>query len=460
MTKKHTPPVQENGYPEPTNNNAASATQEEAAVFTQKTRKRKKRSRSTKRVLLGVLLIFGAAILGVVSMVAALFGRLSKPGTNVFEPEEGNDTPSVSAPIGVAEGAFLSVPPLPVLESEEEETILPLHELFAQTTLSDEQRAKMAAHNNSAKYENILLVGVDRRGTSGRANADTIMVATIDKQNNRLKLTSIMRDMYVPIPGYPAGRINSAAAKGGIPLLMQTINEAFSLDIRNYVMVDFSMFERLVNKLGGLTISMSAAEISAANDNIAGLNKQRGVEDLWSGFIFANPGNVKLTGQQALAYARIRKIDSDFSRTNRQFKVLNTIYAKFRAQTLLEQYSLLYDILPLVETDLTEFRVMELAVSALSMDTSGLLHTTFPANGLYKSGKVGTSYALLVDIPANAWAMHDFIFLSTEEPDEARVLSPGASLPPRTPAPTPGQADAPVRKTPKVFGQGTKPGAQ
>ena len=419
---------------------AAASTVQEGAV-----RRSRKSAGSgfVRKIVLGVLLLFGAVIVGVAAMVAALFGRVSKSGTYQFSEE--SEAVAVAVPLpdnspAVSVRGTLAVPPLPVAEGYAAE-ILPLNELYAQTELTEQQRVAIAAHNNSTAHSNILLVGVDRRGSSGRANADTIMIATLDKKNNRLKLTSIMRDTYVPIAGHNAGRINSAAAKGDVPLLMQCINEAYHLDLRNYVLVDFSMFQRLVDQLGGVTVRMSAAEISAANDNIAGLNKQRGVSNIWEGFIYANAGNVGLTGQQALAYARIRKIDSDFTRTNRQFMVLNAIYAKFRSKTLLEQYDLLYDILPLVETDLTELRIMELAVSALSMNTSGLLHETFPAEGMYANRQVGGSSVLLTDLPATAFAMHSFLFEAAENPDTAEVLSPGASLPPRlfpaTPAPTP-----------------------
>ncbi|NCB30998.1 MAG: LytR family transcriptional regulator [Clostridia bacterium] len=179
---------------------------------------------------------------------------------------------------------------------------------------------------------------------------------------------------------------------------------------------------------------MSAEEISAANDCIAGLNKQRGIADLWDGFIFAEAGNVKLTGKQALGYSRIRKIDSDFSRGKRQFKVLNAVFAQFKAAGLSKQYKLLDKILPLVETDITNARILECATNALSLNTKGLLYYRVPVEGLYKSGKWERSFVFLMDMPANALALHQFLFDSQEEADEAKVLSPGASLPPRTPS--------------------------
>ena len=259
------------------------------------------------------------------------------------------------------------------------------------------------------------------------------MIATIDKKNGRLKLTSLMRDMLVNIPDNGYGKMNRSAAVGGVELLLSTINQAFHMNLQDYVLVDFNMFEDVIDALGGVTVRMTAEEISAANDCIAGLNKERGIADLWDGFIFAEAGNVKLTGKQALGYARVRKIDSDFSRTNRQFKVLNAVFAKFKDASLTKQYSFLEEILPLVETNMTNARILECATSALSMNTQGLLSYRLPVDDLYENGRYEGSFVFLTDLPANALALHQFIFDAADEPDEAKVLSPGASLPPRTP---------------------------
>ena len=136
--------------------------------------------------------------------------------------------------------------------------------------------------------------------------------------------------MLVDVPGHGYRKLNSTVALGGVELLYQTIEHNFHLKLNDYVMVDLHSFVDVVDAIDGVTVEMTAEEISAANDCIAGLNKQLGVEYLWDGFIFADPGPVHLNGKQALGYARIRKLDSEFVRTGRQFKVLNMIFAKFR----------------------------------------------------------------------------------------------------------------------------------
>ncbi len=401
--------------------------------------KKPAKGRALKKVFIVVGIAVGVLVVAVVALGGVLLSRLSRPETPAFAQTSPSPaavlTLSPTPAVTPAPGATPS--PTPVPTPTPIPTPLPLSELYPQTFLNGTQQAAIQAQNaNTKDFVNVLLVGVDRRGRRGDSNADVVMIATIDKKNGRLKLSSMLRDLYVPIPGEEPARLNSSLAKGGISLLKQTINSVFQVQIDNYVLVDFSMFEKIVDKLGGVTVRMTSAEISAANDNIAGLNKQRGVDYLWDGFIFAEPGNVKLNGKQALGYARIRKIDSDFVRTNRQFKVLNAIFAKFRSKNVAQQYELLYDLMPLVETDLTNAQIIDCAVSALTLNTNGLLHATIPYEGLYKSGRVNGSSVLLFDMPATAWKLHDFIYTDVTVPDEAKLLSGGKSLPPRTPAPT------------------------
>jgi len=405
-----------------------------------RTKKDKKKRGPLFKTLVGAGLLIAAAVIVALILGGTLLLRVSRPGTTVFaDDESAASASSVSSYIAAPTPKPTPAPalaPVATPSSTPVPTPLPLSDLGPQTRLSAAQEAAIAAQNASSEYTNILLVGVDRRGTSGGSNADVIMVATIDRHNGRLKLTSLLRDLYVPIPGFSPARINSAAAKGGVPLLIDTVNGALQLNIKNYVLVDFSMFQKIVDKLGGVTVRMTAEEISAANDNIAGLNKQLGVPYLWDGFIFADPGNVRLTGKQALGYARIRHIDSDFYRTNRQFKVLTAIFAKFRSKDAAKQYAMLYDLMPMVETDLTAPEILDLAASAASLNAKGLLHSTIPAEGYYQSLRVNGSSVLLMDMPMSAWAAHTFIYLNSDEPDEAKALTGGPSLPPRTPSPT------------------------
>lgn len=391
--------------------------------------KKKKTGHALPKALFVASMVLLAVVLVGVILGINLLGKLDRTADTVFEDENAiTYTPTPAPTLTPAPTPSDTFAPTP------EPTPLPLSDLYEQTRLNENDLAYMEANLNDERFIHILLLGVDRRGSSGNSRADTVMIATIDQKNGRLKLTSLMRDMLVNTPGYGYGKMNTAAARGGVELLMQTINENFHLNIREYMLVDFNMFEDVIDTLGGVTIKMSAEEISAANDCIAGLNKERGIPYLWDGFIFAEAGNVKLTGKQALGYARIRKIDSDFSRGKRQFKVLNAAFAKFRTADLAKQYQMLDKLLPMVETNISNARIVECATRALALNANGLLYSRIPMEGMYKSGSWNRSFVFLTDIPANALALHQFLFDSSDVADEAKVLTPGASLPPRTPS--------------------------
>ena len=375
------------------------------------------------RILLAVI---GIALIAAVILGMNLLNSLNRPGdTPIFEATE-DDILITPAPLPTFDAT-------PAPSATPAPTPIPMSEVYEQTWLDPVTISNMEKNKADERYIHVLLIGVDRRSSSGNSNTDTMMIGTIDTVHNSLKLTTIMRDMLVNIPGVGYGKMNSAAVRGGTELLFETINSNFCLDLTEYVLVDFSMFERIVDEIGGVTVKMTAEEISETNDCIAGLNKQRGIADTWDGFVFAEEGNVKLTGKQALGYARVRKIDSDFSRTERQYKLLNNIYAKFRSLDAAKQYKLIEDILPMVETNMTNQRIIDCAAKVLGMDVGGMLYCRIPAEDTYESAKYERKSVVLADMPANAALLHQFIFLSAEEAEEAQVLKPGASLPPRTP---------------------------
>lgn len=387
------------------------------------TNKESPRGKKIIRILLGVIC---AALIALAVLGMRLLNSINRPGEAlIFEAAE-DDILITPVPIPSSD-----ITPAP--SATPAPTPIPMSELYEQTWLDDVTKTSMEANRTDDRYIHVLLIGVDRRTSSGNSNTDTMMIATIDTVHGSLKLTTLMRDMLINIPGEGYGKLNSAAVRGGTELLFDTINSNFCLDLKEYVLVDFSMFEKIVDEIGGVTVKMTAEEISAANDCIAGLNKQRGIEDTWDGFIFAEAGNVKLNGKQALGYARVRKIDSDFTRTERQYKLLNSIYAKFRALDTAKQYELIQDILPLVETNMTNQRIIDCATKILGMDIGGILHCRIPADYTYKSTKYERKSVVLADIPANAAKLHEFIFHSSEKAEDAALLKPGASLPPRTP---------------------------
>ena len=99
---------------------------------------------------------------------------------------------------------------------------------------------------------NILLIGCDKRADETEAGrSDTTMIATIDIKNGKLKLTSLMRDMYIDVPGYGYHKFNAAYSYGGVQLEYETIAENFGIKLDGYVEVDMEAFREVVDLIGG-----------------------------------------------------------------------------------------------------------------------------------------------------------------------------------------------------------------
>ena len=187
---------------------------------------------------------------------------------------------------------------------------------------------------------NILLIGQDARPGQGRARSDSMIMVTFNKTDKTITMTSFLRDLYVKIPGYRDNRINAAYALGGMELLNETLEVNFGVKVDGNVEVNFSRFAEVIDLLGGVDIELRADEAKYINQTTGRYELEKGMQHL--------------DGAQALEYSRIRKLDSDadFSRTNRQRKVLNTLIEKFRNTKLTTLLGLLDDLLPMITTDL------------------------------------------------------------------------------------------------------------
>lgn len=207
--------------------------------------------------------------------------------------------------------------------------------------------------------KNIALFGVDSRKAGAiEGRSDSIMVVSIDQQKNTIKLLSILRDSYVPIEGYGQDKITHAYAYGGPSLAIKTINEAFHLDIQDYVSIDFAGFASVVDAMGGVEMEITNAERKQINiyANRDGLSAPR----------IESPGVVTLDGAQATAYSRIRKIDGDDQRANRQQKVLTQLFKQLKDLPKSQYPSLVKTVMGYTETSLTIDQIMGFAPMILS----------------------------------------------------------------------------------------------
>ncbi len=235
---------------------------------------------------------------------------------------------------------------------------------------------------------NIMLVGQDRRpGEKYLTRSDAMILCTFNTKDKTITMTSFMRDLYVNIPGHGHDKMNAAYAKGGMKLLRATMLENFAIDVDAFVEVDFSGFEKAVDVLDGVTISLTQAETEYLNDYY-GWNLTAGVN--------------RLKGDQALAYSRIRHIgNADFGRTERQRNVINSIINECKSMSWSKAHELLTQLLPLVATDMTNDQIFSYAMKLFPLLKGDIESQRIPVDGSYTFAWVNALDVVLPDLEIN-----------------------------------------------------------
>lgn len=243
---------------------------------------------------------------------------------------------------------------------------------------------------------NILLIGQDARGEE-RARSDTMIICSINKKTNKITLTSIMRDLYVPIPGYSDNRINAAYQFGGMPLLDQVIEESLGIHIDGNVEVNFEGFIGAFTQIGNLDIDLYQAEADYLNKN-NGWNLVEGVNSL--------------TPEQALAYSRIRYVGhSDWERTDRQRRVLMAAFDKLQGSDLFTMLDMADKIFPYLTTDMDNMQILGYVYTVVTAGMSLGDNYRIPVEGTYTCETLRAGMEVLVpDLNANSRYLQEYIY--------------------------------------------------
>lgn len=221
---------------------------------------------------------------------------------------------------------------------------------------------------------NILLLGQDRRGGTRNSLTDVMMLCSINKETKTLTMTSFLRDLYLKIPGhYRNDKLNVAYPVGGFEMINAALEVNFGVKVDGNVEVDFSQFAQIIDLLGGVDIELTGAEASNLNE-----------QGFW-----LRSGVNHLNGAEALEYARIRAIDSDFQRTNRQRNVITAVVNQFRNASLGQLTDTLSAALSMVTTNMSDAEIMKYAVElAPLLKDLTIVSQHIPVEGTYYYGDV------------------------------------------------------------------------
>lgn len=245
---------------------------------------------------------------------------------------------------------------------------------------------------------NILFIGSDEREGLGGQRSDTMILFSIDNKNHKIKLTSFLRDSYVYIPskGYNT-KLNAAYNYGGAQLLLDTIEYNFGVKIDEYVMVDYEAFIQLVDLLGGITIhDVTAAEAKYMREQV---NSKKFKE-----------GTNHIGGRAAMWYCRIRYLDNDFRRTERQRKVLSAIIDKATKTSPFKLVEIVEEILPNISTNIDRNSLLTLGMGALIYMHYDIEQQQVPADGTWSNAMINGQAVLKMDFDKNKSIIKEFIY--------------------------------------------------
>ena len=252
---------------------------------------------------------------------------------------------------------------------------------------------------------NILLIGSDTRTPGVRALSDTMVLCTLNKSQKTLTLTSFMRDMYVQIPGADPNRINTAYAIGGMDRLNRTLERNFGVKVDGNFAVEFDSFMDIIDLIGGVTIYLTKQEVDYMN---SGIYNGYGLLPTKPRVYVEGPNY--MTGAEALGYSRIRYIDSDFGRTQRQRNVLTAIFNKCRSLRVAQLYKLMEEILPMLKTNMDNATILSYAAQAAPLLSGLKLQTQrIPVDGSYKGVMIEGKGVLVPNLWKNQQVLKEIL---------------------------------------------------
>lgn len=256
--------------------------------------------------------------------------------------------------------------------------------IFLYRTLDSLQDKEEIAQTEPATYptipgiSHVLLVGVDSISTDVATRSDAMMLLTLDNVHSNVKLTSFARDAYVNIPGIGYEKMTHAYAYGGAPLLLQTVENNFQIEVDRYIVIDFKSFIVLVNMLGGVEADLQEVDLGEFN-RVSEENYRKFYDNEEVPFErIDTPGVYQLNGYQTLAFVRMRKTDSIYAREERQRAVVEEVFRKVTHMPFTSYNKLFKQVLPYITTNMNPMEIIKLGFTALQIGTDDIRELEFP----------------------------------------------------------------------------------
>ncbi len=259
-------------------------------------------------------------------------------------------------------------------------------------------------------YKQVVLFGVDSR--EGQLNkgtrTDTIIIASINKETNEIKLCSVFRDTYLNLSNDEYNKCNSAYAKGGPEQAINMLNMNLDMNIENYITVGFKGVVKTVDSLGGVPIDVQSNEISHLNNYQYCMNDELNLGGYTE---VTSTGLQTLNGLQATAYCRIRYTgDGDFTRARRQRDVVTQMSEKAKQTDVTKLVGIAEDALNYVSTNFTSDEIIDVAKNASKYTVVG--SDGFPFESNRTTGTIGSKGSCVIpkDLTTNVTMLHKFFF--------------------------------------------------
>lgn len=252
---------------------------------------------------------------------------------------------------------------------------------------------------------NVLLIGVDARDLDEPCRSDSMIIATIDNNNKKVKLTSLFRDTLVDIPGHGEAKLNSAYMLGGPELLLETVKETYNISIDKYIIINFWGFETIVDYIGGI-------EVDVKDYQLEELNKYIGESTGGNDCPVEKAGIQTLNGKQALSYARIRyNVGDEYERTDRQREVIFKVIEKLQNTKPSKYLGIMNTMLEYIKTNIDPLEALNMAYTIYKFPSLDVEQLQIPLVALSETRnykELGSVF--LMDRLQNASVLYNFIY--------------------------------------------------